>query len=297
MFLSREEELGVSELARRLGLGKSTVHRLLTTLVSEGLVEQNTETGAYRLGMVMFELGQAVRVHMDLHAAVGPVLAPLREQTHESCQVGVLDGHEVVYVDRLESAHTLRLMTETGRRVPAHCTQLGQGAVGPPLTRVVEAVLAAAPLTRLTPHTIVDPALLRAELDKVRARGWAEAVEEREIGVASIAAPIRDIAGRSSRPSASARQRPGWAPQQRRRLAGDRRGGRRGGVAPARAGRRRRLLHDHRTPEAERADHRCPWPRPRQRSTRPAARGWPSRRSPTRTRPSAWPTATPCRPS
>ena len=197
MFLSREKELGVSELARRLGLGKSTVHRLLTTLVSEGLVEQNTETGAYRLGLAMFELGQAVRSHMDLHAAVGPVLASLREETHEGCQVGVLDGHEVVYVDRLESSHTLRLMNETGRRVPVHMHVVGQGAAGPPLTRGgLEGVLAAAPLTRLTPRTIVDPALLHAELDKVRARGWSEAVEEREIGVASIAAPIRDTSGR-----------------------------------------------------------------------------------------------------
>src|SRR5262245_34827334 len=86
VFLSRERELGVSELARRLGLGKSTVHRLLATLASEGLIEQDPRTGGYRLGIVMFELGEAVRVHMDLHAATGPVLAALREETRESCQ-------------------------------------------------------------------------------------------------------------------------------------------------------------------------------------------------------------------
>ncbi len=87
-----------TELSRRLGLGKSTVHRLLTTLAAEGLIEQDPRTGGYRLGIVMFELGQAVAVHMDLHAAAGPVLAWLREQTGESAQVGVLDGHEVVYI-------------------------------------------------------------------------------------------------------------------------------------------------------------------------------------------------------
>ena len=65
-------------------------------------------------------------MHLDLHAAAGPVLAELREQTGESSQVGVLDGLEVVYVDRLESAHSLRLFTETGRRVPAHCTSSGK---------------------------------------------------------------------------------------------------------------------------------------------------------------------------
>ena len=77
MFRSRESDLGVSELARRLSLGKSTVHRLLTTLLAEGLIEQDPRTGNYRLGIVIFELGEAVRVHMDLHAAAGPVLAEL----------------------------------------------------------------------------------------------------------------------------------------------------------------------------------------------------------------------------
>src|SRR3954447_17954153 len=152
-FRSREASIGVSELARRLGLGKSGVHRLLTTLVAEGLVERDPHTGGYRLGIVMFELGEAVKVHLDLHAAAGPVLAHLREQTGESSQVGVLDGVEVVYVDRLESAHSLRLFTETGRRVPAHCTSSGKVL----LAHLPEAELAArtaGPFPRLTPHTI-----------------------------------------------------------------------------------------------------------------------------------------------
>ncbi|WP_214369881.1 IclR family transcriptional regulator [Pseudonocardia sp. H11422] len=194
-FLTREESLGVSELARRLGLGKSNVHRLLSTLVAEGLVEQDARTGGYRLGIVMFELGEAVKVHLDLHAAAGPVLAHLREQTGESSQVGVLDGDEVVYVDRLESAHSLRLFTETGRRVPAHCTSSGKVLLAHRPDAEREAYLARGALTRLTPHTITDPAVLRDELATVRARGWAEAINEREIGVASIAAPIRDIHG------------------------------------------------------------------------------------------------------
>ena len=196
VFRSREADLGVSELARRLGLGKSTVHRMLTTLVAEGLIEQNPRTGGYRLGIVMFELGEAVRVHMDLHAAVGPVLGELRAQTGESSQVGVLDGHEVVYVDRLESAHSLRLFTETGRRVPVHCTSSGKVLLAYlPEARRQALLRAAAPLTALTPHTITDQSQLAAELDRVRRRGWAEAVNEREIGVASIAAPLRDVSG------------------------------------------------------------------------------------------------------
>lgn len=195
VFLSREKELGVSELSRRLGLGKSTVHRLLTTLVGEGLLEQDPDTGGYRLGLTMFELGEAVRVHMDLHGAVGPVLASLREQTRESCQVGVLDGHEVVYVDRLESSQTLRLFNETGRRVPAHCTSSGKVLLAHLSPAELDRVLDSAPLTRHTARTVTDRDELLTELELVRHRGWAEAVEERELGIASIAAPVLDARG------------------------------------------------------------------------------------------------------
>ena len=195
VFLSREESIGVSELARRLGLGKSTVHRLLTTLSAEGLIEQDGTTGGYRLGLVVFELGEAVRVHLDLHAAAGPVLASLREQTGESSQVGVLDGVEVVYVDRLESSQSLRLFTETGRRVPINCTSSGKVLLAHLTEPARLDVLARAPLTQLTPHTLTDPQALVVEAAQIRRRGWAEAVNEREIGVASVAAPVRDRSG------------------------------------------------------------------------------------------------------
>ncbi len=194
-FLSREPELGVSELSRRLGIGKSNVHRLLSTLVAEGLVEQDPRNGGYRLGLVTFELGEAVRVHMDLHAAAGPVLAQLRDETGESAQVGVLDGFEVVYVDRLESAHSLRLFTETGRRVPVHCTSSGKVLMAHRPEPDREKYLSNAQLVALTPATITDPDQLRDEMVAVRGRGWAQSVNERETGVASIAAPVRDAHG------------------------------------------------------------------------------------------------------
>ena len=212
VFRSREADLGVSELARRLGLGKSTVHRMLTTLVAEGLIEQNPRTGGYRLGIVMFELGQAVRVHMDLHAAVGPVLGELRAQTGESSQVGVLDGHEVVYVDRMESAHSLRLFTETGRRVPVHCTSSGKVLLAylPEARR--QAVLRAAPLDALTPHTITDRSQLAAELNRDHA---GAAGPRPSTSARSESRPSRrryaTSAARSSPRSASASRWPGAA--------------------------------------------------------------------------------------
>jgi DNA-binding IclR family transcriptional regulator len=194
-FRSRERELSVAELSRRLDLGKSTVHRVLRTLLAEGLVEQDPQTSGYRLGIVTFELGEAVRVHLDLHAAAGPVLSALREQTRETSQVGVLDGTDVVYVDRLESPQALRLFTEMGRRVPVHCTSSGKVLLAHLDDESLARLLSAGPLTRFTPQTITDPSALRLEVARVRHRGWAEAVQEREIGVASIAAPVRDSQG------------------------------------------------------------------------------------------------------
>jgi IclR family KDG regulon transcriptional repressor len=194
-FLDGDRELGPSELGRRLGLGKSTVHRLLTTLMAEGLIDQDPHTGGYRLGIVMFELGEAVRIHMDLHSAAAPVLAMLREETRETAQVGVLDRGEVVYVDRLESSHSLRLFAEAGRRVPVHCTSSGKVLLAFLPAGARESLLASLPLVALTPETITDKARLGVELARVRARGWAEAVNEREVGVASIAAPVRDYRG------------------------------------------------------------------------------------------------------
>ena len=169
---------------------------------------------------MVFELGEAVRVHMDLHAAAGPVLAHLREETGESAQVGMLDGHEVVYVDRLESSHSLRLFTETGRRVPVHCTSSG---------KVLLAFAARAGPRALPRHRVPRRATPRRRsptptsapgLAPCAPAGWADAVDEREIGVASLAAPIRDrhgdvvaaIGHRGAR-------RAGSAPCRRKRLA------------------------------------------------------------------------------
>lgn len=217
-FRTREESLGVSELSRRLGLGKSVVHRLLVTLAAEGLIEHDGR--GYRLGIVMYELGEAVRVHLDLHAAAAPVLVHVREQTGESVQIGVLDGVEVVYVDRLESAHSLRLLTETGRRVPAHCTSSGKVLFAHLDPAVLDGHLER-PLARLTPHTITDPDELRAELRRVRAQGWASAVDEREVGVASLAAPVRDASGAVVAALSVAAPVARVGAEQRRRIASD----------------------------------------------------------------------------
>jgi DNA-binding IclR family transcriptional regulator len=194
-FGKGDREIGVTELSRRLGIGKSTAHRLLNTLAEERLLEQDPTTGAYRLGLAIYELGTSVSLHMDLHEACTPVLDQLRNATRETVQVAVLDEREVVYVERRESPQTLRLFGRVGHRNDAHCTSTGKLLMAHLPPDRLDEVLRGWKMPRKTPYTITDPAAMRAHLETVRGRGWAENVNEAEIGVASIAAPIRNARG------------------------------------------------------------------------------------------------------
>ena len=194
-FGKGDREIGVSELARRLGLGKSTTHRLLHTLTVERLLEQDAESGTYRLALTMHELGASVQSGMDLHTASHSVIDQLRNMTKETIQVAVLDGRHVVYVERRESPQTVRMFGRVGHRNDAHCTSTGKVLLAFLSDDDLDATLAGWRLPRKTPYTIADQATLRAQLAQVRAQGWAENVNESEIGTASIAAPIRDARG------------------------------------------------------------------------------------------------------
>jgi IclR family transcriptional regulator, KDG regulon repressor len=195
-FSSRDREFGVSELARRLGLGKSTVHRLLVTLAEEHLVEQDDISGRYRLGLAIYDLGAAVATGLDLHEAVMPSMEQLRAATAETVQVAVLDGREVVYIERLDSPHTLRLFLELGRRNWAHCTGTGKCLLAHLPPNELDRILDGWELPAITKHTITDHTTLRAELKKIRRLGVAHNNGESEVGVISVSAPIRDITGK-----------------------------------------------------------------------------------------------------
>ncbi|MDQ3944300.1 MAG: IclR family transcriptional regulator [Actinomycetota bacterium] len=194
-FSATDRDLGVSELARRLGVGKSTVHRLCTTLAAGGLLDHNPETGRYRLGLRLYELGALVGVHLDLHEAASPALNDVRNRTGETVQLAVLDGREVVYVERLESSHTVRLFGRVGHRNSAHCTSTGKVLLAYLPEADLDALLDGWVLEARTPYTITDHGALREALAEVRRRGWGENANEVEMGVASVGAPIRDASG------------------------------------------------------------------------------------------------------
>ena len=194
-FSAKNPTWGVSELAVELDLSTSTVHRLLSTLADEGVLDQDDESGRYRLGLSVFDMAAAMPKQRSLHEAVLVSMTELRSRTGETVQVGVLDGHEVVYVERLDSPNTLRVFTQLGRRAAAHRTSSGKVIIAslprPERERLLEDLI----LDRATEFTITDPAELREELALTLRRGYAENRQESELGVVSVAAPIRDATG------------------------------------------------------------------------------------------------------
>ncbi|WP_214369891.1 IclR family transcriptional regulator [Pseudonocardia sp. H11422] len=194
-FSHTDRELGVSELARRLGLGTSTVHRLLATLADERLLDRGGTAGRYRLGLAVYELGAAVSPHLDLHEAALPVMASLRHSTRETVHIAVLDGLEVVFVERLEGLETVRIFTRVGTRLPAHSTSTGKVLLAALPESELRSRIEQRELLRLTSQTLIDPEVLIAQLREVAARGWAGNDEESRRGLTSVGAPIRDATG------------------------------------------------------------------------------------------------------
>ena len=195
-FSETETEIGVSGLARKLGVAKSTVHRLTVTLVSEGMLEQNPENEKYRLGIALFGLGALVRRRMNLSSEARQDLFALREATRETVQLAILDGADIMYVYNLESTQAIRVNSDIGVRKPAFCTASGR-AILAFQPKVVIADVIALGLKPRAPKTDTDPARFIKALAEVRERGYAIEDEESEAGMRSVAAPVRNETGQA----------------------------------------------------------------------------------------------------
>jgi DNA-binding IclR family transcriptional regulator len=193
-FSGEEEELGITTLATRLRLAKSTVHRLAATLTGAGFLEQNSETGKYRLGVALFELGALVRRRMDVANEARPKLRELLEKTGETVQLGIVDHYSVLYVYEMESPRAIRMAAAVGGRAPLHCTAVGKVLLAFQPTEYVKQVIDTG-LTAYTPKTITRREAVLEMLDEVRLREHAVDDEESEGGLRAIAAPVRNHTG------------------------------------------------------------------------------------------------------
>lgn len=195
VFSEDEAEIGISSLAKRLGLAKSTVHRLAVTLASEGFLEQNPDNGRYRLGLSLFSLGALVRRRMDVSNEARPLLGQLRDKTQEAVHLAILAQTSIIYLYNLESSQAIGIRSYIGARKPAVCTAEGRVLLAYGAPEVTAAALKEG-LVERTPKTLTDPAAFKRALEEVRQSGYAVDDEESEVGMRGVAAPIRDISGK-----------------------------------------------------------------------------------------------------
>jgi len=190
------DELGVTELSKRLKLHKNNVFRLLATLESRGYIEQNKATENYRLGLKALELGQTFIKQMGLLRQAKPILEQIVEDCNETSYVAIYKEHHTVYLDVVETNLTVRVVSRVGSRLPAYCTAAGKVHMAFMTDEELEDLLANLKLVQHTPSTLATVDGLKAELNKVREQGYAFDDEELDLGVRCIAAPIRDYTRR-----------------------------------------------------------------------------------------------------
>lgn len=199
LFLEADGDgtLSAPDVTRRLGLPRTTVHELLTTLTARSyLVAADGAPGRYRLGVRTYQLGSRYAEQLDLAAEGQRVARRVAETCDETVHVAVLDDADVIYVAKVDSTHAVRMVSAVGRRLPAHCTAVGKMLLASLPREECDARIGGRELTAMTAHSITDPAALRAELASIRDCGRAGEHRESNPDVSCVAAPVRDGTGR-----------------------------------------------------------------------------------------------------
>jgi IclR family pca regulon transcriptional regulator len=191
--------LTIAEIVRLSGISRSSVGRCLHTLRRLGYILE--EGGSYRLSPAMLPLSAAFLGSNPLANAAQPIVNALRDQLNESCSLAVLDSrgppNRVIYVCRAETVRIISVPLNVGSTLPSHCTSMGRVLLASLDEAALDDYFSSVSLERRTPNTLTDPTALRAELERVRDQGWSLIDEELEMGLRSIAVPVRDRAGRT----------------------------------------------------------------------------------------------------
>jgi IclR family pca regulon transcriptional regulator len=198
-FDSDRPQIGVSELSRELQLSRSTTHRYIATLAQLGYLQQDSESKRYRLGPKVLDLGFSAINSMDVREISAPHLRRLSDETGHTVNLAILDGVDVVYIERCRTARPgqreIDLNLHVGARLPAYCTALGKAILAFVPEERRDELIARIDFQPRGPNTLTDADAFRAELDRIRAKGIAVNDEELAYGLRSIAAPIRSHSG------------------------------------------------------------------------------------------------------
>lgn len=194
-FSLEEPELGVTELSRRLKVHKSTVSRLLYTLQEEGIVDRNAETRKFRLGVGLLGLANLVLLQNNLRQIARPILVQLSESTQETVNLAIYEDDEAINIEQVTPPQRrISSIGWVGRHTPLHASSTGKVLLAYRSEKEMNDYFHN-PLTRYTENTITDAKKLHAELKKTIQRGYATGIEELEIGLTAVAAPIRNHTG------------------------------------------------------------------------------------------------------
>jgi DNA-binding IclR family transcriptional regulator len=191
-----DQSLGVSEIARKAGLSKATTHHTLATLEARRFVMRDPDSTQYRLSWALYELGSNVVRNVNLSRVARPYLDRLAAQTGESTLLGILDENSVLYLDRGEAPGGLRMSADAGRRGPLHATASGKVLLAYSLDGDLTDPAITEHLGKFTNTTVTSLTALRRQLTQVRTRGYATCWQEREVGLCSVAVPLRDYTGK-----------------------------------------------------------------------------------------------------
>jgi DNA-binding IclR family transcriptional regulator len=196
VFTDERTELGVTQISELLKSHKSSISRILMTLMAEGFVEKNPLTNKYHLGMKLIELGHRALSRFDLKDYASPYLETLAKKTNEIIHLSILDKNEIVYIDKKGEGQVLTVATKVGGRNLAYACGMGKVLLSGLASEELAEVLAMAPLKQFTPTTIAEIPQLLKELDRVRKQGFAIDHEESFPGIKCVAAPIKDSRGK-----------------------------------------------------------------------------------------------------
>lgn len=198
LFDEQQSELRITEISAKLNLHKSTVHSLLKTLQLYGYIDQDEETGKYRLGFRLLERGQLILQQLDLRSVAARYLQQLSAETGQTVHLVILDGKEGLYIDKVEGKKAAIRYSRIGRRVPLHSSAVGKVLAAFRSEAEVRQLLHNYEFIPQTPRTIRSAEAFLAELETVRKRGYAVDNEENEPGVRCVAAPIFDHSGQTA---------------------------------------------------------------------------------------------------
>jgi DNA-binding IclR family transcriptional regulator len=195
-FTAERPELSLAEISREVDAHKSSVFRVLTTLEAGGFVEKDPLSGKYRLGLKILDLAGRVWGRNDIRQIASPYMEQLARETGEVIHLAVLDGSDIVYLEKKGHGQVLTVATRVGGRNPAYASSMGKILLADLSPRELKATLGRGKLKRLTPNTITEMPRLMEELSRIREQGFALDNEETFVGIRCVGAPIRDSAGK-----------------------------------------------------------------------------------------------------